>query len=343
VVCANYASVMGALAYPRDAMRQGIDRGDATVQFIRGLPPRVRHEIAALPGVAQSEVFRAVAVRLHAGHHERQIAIIGLERGGTLRRLVDLHGDVFDIPPAGLTLSATLGRVLGVRVGDTLVVDVLERGGTSRRVVVAALLDEIIGTSAYMELGELHRLIGAEPTLSGAFLAFEPGAEVATLDRIARLPGVSSAVTRRAMLQNFEDSMASNIRLTTTIVTFLASSIAVGVLYNGARVALSERGHELASLRVLGFTRAEVTRLLFGEQGIIDAIGTPLGLLIGVGFAYSIAIAFQSELYRFPVIVTARTYVFAIGVVAAASVFAGLALRRRLGALDLVAVLKTRE
>jgi putative ABC transport system permease protein len=145
------------------------------------------------------------------------------------------------------------------------------------------------------------------------------------------------------MLRSFDDQIAESLRLTVTIVVALAAVVAVGVIYNGIRISLSERSRELASLRVLGFTRREVAGLLFGEQAIVDVIGTGFGLLLGVALAYWVAAAFQSELYRFPVIVSARTHLLAVAVVFAAAVGAGLTMRRRVYGLDLVAVLKTRE
>lgn len=145
------------------------------------------------------------------------------------------------------------------------------------------------------------------------------------------------------MLESFEEQITSMITLTTTVVAVLACIIAVGVLYNGARIALSERGRDLASLRVLGFTRREVAGMLLGEQAAVNAAGTPLGLLLGLGLAGLIAFAFKSELYRFPVIVTARTYLWGIVMVIVAGIAAGIAMRRRLDALNLIEVLKTRE
>ena len=329
--------------YIGDMQFRVAQREDLAVGFTRPRPVRVRHELASIDGVRAVEPFRSVPVRLWAGHRSRQIAIMGLEPATSLRRLVDLDGRRYTLPPSGLVLTASLAQTLHVVRGDTVVAELLEQGGAVRRVPVVGLVDEILGTSGYMTLAELNRLVGEGRVVSGALLALEPGHETVALDALGRIPGVASAASRRGMLESFEESLSSNITRTTTIVTIIACVIAVGVLYNGARIALSERGRELASLRVLGFTRREVALLLLGEQGATNALGTPLGLLLGLGLAHVIASAFGSELYRFPVIVRAHTYAAAVGVVAAASVIAGLAMRRRLNGLDMVEVLKTRE
>lgn len=329
--------------YIGDLQFRLVQREDLAVGFTLPMPARVSHELAAIAGVRTVEPFRGVPVRVRSGHRSRQIAILGLEQDASLRRLVDMEARRYRLPPSGLVLTASLGRTLHVVAGDTVVVELLERGGAARSIPVAALIDEVIGVSGYMRLAELNRLVGEGAVASGALLTLEPGAEADALDALGRIPGVSSVSSRRGMLESFEETLSANITMTTTIVTILACVIAVGVLYNGARIALSERGRELASLRVLGFTRREVAALLFGEQGGINALGTPLGLLLGLGLAYVIASAFGSELYRFPVIVTARTYAVAIGVIVAASLVAGFAMRRRLYSLDMVEVLKTRE
>jgi putative ABC transport system permease protein len=167
--------------------------------------------------------------------------------------------------------------------------------------------------------------------------------EASVVDRLGRIPGVGGTATRKAMLESFDRQIAESLRLTVMIVVSLACVVALGVIYNGIRIALSERSRELASLRVLGFTRREVAGLLFGEQGVINLLATPLGLLLGLGLAYWIATGFKSELYRFPVVILPHTYFFAVMVILAAATAAAALMRRRIFNLDLVAVLKTRE
>jgi putative ABC transport system permease protein len=167
--------------------------------------------------------------------------------------------------------------------------------------------------------------------------------EASVVEKLGEMPSVGGTATRRAMLESFDEQIASGLRLTVAIVVSLASVVALGVIYNGIRIALSERSRELASLRVLGFTRREVATLLFGEQGVIDALGTPLGLLLGLGLAYWISVGFKSELYRFPVVILPHTYLFAASVIVVAAVGAGAMMKRRIYNLDLVSVLKTRE
>ena len=342
-------SILVAGLYPYDGVRRLIhiqfdvtQREDVTVLFERARSASAGHDLGAIAGVRTVELFRASPVRLRHGSRVRLTSITGLDGRGVLRRLVGSDGAAHPVPPVGLVLSAGLGPVLGVRVGDTVVVELLELGTASRRVPVVALHDELIGGAAYMERGALNRLLHEGDVASGAYLALDRGAERAVFADLKRVPGVAGTMSRAAMLDNFERTMARSLRITVGIVVFAASAIALGVVYNGARIALSERGRELASLRVLGFTRREVAAILLGEQGALTAVSIPLGFAIGFAFCALLARAFATERHRFPLVVTGGTYVFAAAVVLVAAALAGLSMRRRINRLDLVAVLKTR-
>ena len=322
---------------------QTVERENLSVSFSSNRPMRVRHELRAITGVSQVELYRAVPVRIRSAARARQTVLLGLEQHAALRRLVDRDARVFSMPPSGVVLTTTLARILGVVAGDSITLELLERGGEERRVIVAAELDELIGIAAYMDIGAVNTLMRDGPSASGAFLLTGNADESAVTAQLARRPSVASTTTRRAMLRSFDEQIAESLRLTVTIVVTLAAVVAVGVIYNGIRISLSERSRELASLRVLGFTAREVAAVLFGEQAIIDLVGTVLGLLLGIALAYWVAAAFASELYRFPVVVSARTHLLAVAVVFAAAVGAGLTMRGRIYHLDLIAVLKTRE
>ncbi len=320
-----------------------VQREDVTVAFHDPRPNRARHEMASLPGVLRTEPFRVVAARLRHQHAMRRIAVFGLEPGGELRRIVGADLAVFPLPPEGVVLTTKLAEILGVAPGDTLTVEVLEGSRPVRTVRVAGLADELIGLSAYMDAGALHRLMREDDTLSGAFLKVDARATERLHAELKRMPAVAGVTTRQAALQGFEETLAESLGIFTTVLVTFASVIAAAMVYNAARIALSERGRELASLRVLGFTRAEITRLLLGEQALLTAAAIPLGFALGYQICALLANAYQWELFRMPLVVSNRTYGFAFLVVSAAAVVSGAAVRRRLHHLDLIAVLKTRE
>lgn len=318
-------------------------REDVSLVFREPLSARARYEVARLPGVLRAESFRTVPVRLRRGHRTYRSTITGLEAAGRLRRLSDQDFHDTALPPEGVVLTTKLAEILHVRPGQRLRVEVLEGARPVRRVVVAGLVDELVGVSAYMALPALNRLMREGRTVSGAFLAVDARAEKKLYALLKRTPAVAGVALRSAALEGFEDTVANSLGIFTSILTAFACIIAFGVIYNAARIALSERARDLASLRVLGFTRAEIAVMLLGEQAILTLVAIPLGCALGWGFAALMPQAYDSELFRLPVVVSRTTFAFACSVVVAAAVLSGLMVRRRLDRLDLVAVLKMRE
>jgi putative ABC transport system permease protein len=318
-------------------------RQDATVAFFEPASARALHEVASLPGVLRAEPLRSVPARVRFGHRERRLAITGVPAGATLSRVVDRSGRVIAPPAEGLVVSASLAGVLGLRRGDVVTLEVLEGARPVRRAVVADLVDEYLGLSVYMDMEALHRMMREGGALSGASLQVDDAALPVLYRRLKATPRVAAVNLTRTALASFRDVMAQNTRITTIFHLVFAGIIAFGVVYNAARISLSERTRELASLRVLGFTRAEISLVLLGELALLTLLALPFGLLLGWGLGLLILTSLDSEVYRFPLVVTPQGMAWSCLAVVAAAAVSGLVVRRRLDHLDLVAALKTPE
>lgn len=332
-----------AIDYLMRMQFETVQREDVTVAFFVPRPREAIHALEHLPGTLTVEPFRMVAVRFRAGHRSRRSAITGMVADGELRRLIDQDGRQVDLPPEGLVLSAKLAELLGVGPGDRVLVEVMEEWRPVRSVPVIRTVNEMLGTSAYMEIRALNRMLDEGGTISGAYLLVD-SARAAELNReLKRMPLVAGVSMRETMLQSFRDTIAESMTASNMSLILFACIIAVGVVYNGARIALSERARELASLRVLGFTRAEVSAMLLGEQAILTGAAIPIGFAIGYGLCAAISRAFDSELFRFPLVISGHSFAFAFTVIALAAIGSGLIVLRHIRRLDLVAVLKTQE
>lgn len=319
------------------------ERQDLTVAFTSERPASVRHELAHLPGVLRVEPFRVVPVRLRSANVMRQTAVTALQPGSELRRILDMKYHAAPVPPGGVLLTDVVAERLGVRPGDSVTVEVLTGRRPVLRLPVAGTVSELFGLNAYMDARALDRALGDAPTASGALLRVDPARYAQVHARLKRMPQIGAVQSKMAMVQGFEEHIAMNMRVQTTLMVTFAVIIAVGVIYNGARIALSERGRELASLRVLGFTKGEVSVMLLGEQATVTLIGLPFGFVLGWLLGMMTVAAFRVEVFRIPLVIDPRTYVFGAAVVTGAAVLAGLLMRRRIGRLDMIAVLKTRE
>lgn len=318
-------------------------REDLTVAFNRDLGADVRYDLARVPGVTRVESFQTVPVRLRSGHREREVAITGLEPDSRLRRIVSANRRIHPIPIEGLVLSAMLADRLGVEPGDTLTVEALTGLRRTEEVAVADVVDDLLGVGAYMNVEALRRITREGARASGAYLLTDGNRLAAVNQELKNAPAVASVASPATMLASFESQLEQSLFIAVFFIVGFASVISVAIIYNGTRIALSERGRELASLRVLGFTRKEVATLLFGEQAVITLAAIPIGWLIGYVLAYFVVTAMASETYRIPLVVSPQTYLWTALITAVAAVASGLLVRRRLNQMDLIAVLKTRE
>ncbi|MEW6720788.1 MAG: FtsX-like permease family protein [Thermodesulfobacteriota bacterium] len=332
-----------AIHYLVDVQFRLAQREDLTVAFVEPAASRALYSLEALPGVRLGEPYRTVAARIRSGPRERRLAIQGLRQEGRLHRVLDTRLRPLRMPDSGVVFTDYLAGLLGVRPGDRVTVEILEGKRRVLEIPVAGLVPEYVGVNAYMEMDALNRLLGEGDVISGAYLSVDRAERALVYDALKRMPAVAGTMAQEDAIRTFYETMGGTFLLFTLVITALAGSVAVGVVYNSARIALSERARELASLRVLGFTRGEISFILLGELGALVAAGIPLGFLLGEGMARYIADELKSDLFRVPFVMEPSTYGFAAAVVVASAVLSGLLVRRRLDRLDLVAVLKTRE
>jgi putative ABC transport system permease protein len=320
-----------------------VQREDLTVSFVEPTSTAAIHEIASLPGVRIAEPYRTVAARLRHGHRSRVAGIEGVPGDAYLRRLVDAELDPVTLPREGIVLSERLGQILGVRKGDTLVVEVLEGERATRAVPVAALSQQFLGLGAFMDLDAANRLAGAGQAVSGAVILADPSGERAMVDALRARPRVAAISFKDRAIESYYETAAASMLTFTFILSLFAGVISFGVVYNSARIALSERDRELASLRVLGFTRNEVGYILLGELGLLVLLALPVGCALGALTSVAVGGALQTDMYQIPVVLGRRTFAWAVLVVLVAATASALIVRRRVNRLDLVGVLKTRE
>jgi putative ABC transport system permease protein len=240
-------------------------------------------------------------------------------------------------------MTDRLADKLHLRPGDAVTVEVREGRRAVRQVVLERTVRDMMGLNAFMESDALNRLLGDGDVASAFSIAIEKGKVESVLRATQDLPKVAGTFSKATMLRNMQEISARNVLIMSTILTAFATVIAVGVVYNNARIALAERSWELASLRVLGFTRAEVSLLLLGELALGIAVALPLGMLLGWVLTHSIVGLIRSDQFMFPVVIQARTYAWAAIAVVAAGTASALVVRRRIDRLDMVAALKTRE
>lgn len=336
-------AVRDGIGYLMDFQWSIAQRQDATLSLIEPGSASALSEMRHLPGVMTAEPFRAVPARLRHGHREHRVGITGMVREPALSRLLDAGGRPAVLPMSGLLLSDKLAELLDVKPGETMHVEVQEGRRPVLDAVVAGTIQDFSGVGAYMEIGALRRLLREGNTVSGAHLAIDRSHWDEFLAKAKEAPKIGSLIFTEASRKSFQETIGGMMNTIQAIYFSFAIIVAFGVVYNSARIALSERSRDLATLRVIGFSHREVASVLIGELALLTLLAIPFGLLLGSQLAKWIVQASATETVRLPFILTSRTYATAVLIVLISSAFSFAVVSRRIHKLDLLGVLKARE
>ena len=267
----------------------------------------------------------------------------GYRADGRLFRVLDDRLRPIPLDDEGVMMTDYLGRLLDVRPGDRIQVQILDGRRAQFDVPVAGLVTEFVGVGAYLPQQALNRLLREGPAVSGAFLAVAPEALHALPRRLEAMPRVAGVTLREHTVGAFRELMAETLLVYALFVIVLAGSIAFAVVYNNARIALAERGRELSSLRVLGLTRGEVAYVLLGELAVLTIAAIPLGFALGAGLGWLLTRTMQTDLFRIPLVIEPSAFATAAAVVIVAATLSSVMIGRNLRRLDMVAALKAPE
>jgi putative ABC transport system permease protein len=319
------------------------ERQDAMVFFAAAEPSRATLAAGRMPAVMRVEPFRTVSARISHRNLWKKLAITGRPFDGSLSRVLDPDLQPMSMPEVGVILSEALADALSVRSGDLVTIEVLEGARPTVTLPVSGISLGYVGLGAAMEIGALNRLMGEGALVSGLNLQIDEAQSQSFFAAAKAAPKTEFLIVRALTVTRFKETIAENITVMISVYVVLATVIAVGVVYNFSRIALSEQGRELASLRVLGFTKDEVSAVLFGELAVVVLLAQPIGWLIGYCIGLAMVAAFSSDLYRVPFILGREVFATASLIVCAAALVSAIAVRGRINNLDMIEVLKTRE
>jgi putative ABC transport system permease protein len=318
-------------------------RQDAMILFAEDVPDTALADIAALPGVLQVEPMQFQPATLRHGPHEKRVSIEVRPDGAELSRVIGADGGPIDPPPGGILLSERLAEQLEISVGAMLEAEFMTGRRETHPMVVAGLVEQYLGLGAYVEIGYLDRLFRRGPHVGNVNVLIDETRLPELHAALQETPMLSGLIEMNENRASFEETISENVVVVNTVYAVIAILITVGVAYNGARIQLSERARELASLRILGFTRAEVSQVIVGETMLLALLAQPVGWALGAWIAHALTLSFTSDLYAIPLVLEPSNFAWASLVVLGASLASVLIVRRRIDSMDLVAVMKTRE
>jgi putative ABC transport system permease protein len=333
----------GAIDHMVDVQFGMSQREDIIVNYTEPTSSRSLYSLRSLQGVEHVEGIREVPARLRYEHRTYRTSVQGIQVDGQLLRLLDADLKVIKLPQEGAVLTDYLAELLHIKPGDMLTIEVLEGNRPVVQVPVVATAKQDLGVNVYLRQASLNRLLKEGDAISGALLKVDSAYQRDVYRELKEMPRIAGVVEQESAVDAFYENVAQTVLFYTFITTLLGGSIAFGVVYNSMRIALSERGRELASLRVLGFKQNEIAYILLGEMGLLILVAIPVGLLIGYGLCAYLAFAFDTDLYRVPLVLGIQVYAFAALVVIISALLSAGLIWRNLAHLDMVAVLKTKE
>jgi putative ABC transport system permease protein len=348
-IAASMAVLISGLFW-RDSIATMIDvqfrhalQGDISVYLTDPRPAKVLQAFMHIPDVTAVEVGRSVNVRLSHKHYEWRGSIQGKPETPLLHRIIDVNIHPHSPPTDGLLITDRLAERLHLHPGDTVKAEIQEGDRLTFELVITGTIKEMMGMNAYIERRSLNRRLHEGDVVNQLTLAIDKKNESTLLTRLKQLPLVALAISKNILLTNIQSVTARNLLITSTALTLFASVITIGVVYNQARIALTERAWEFACLRVLGFTRGEVSTLLLGELAIAIALAVPLGLCAGYWLSLGIVQMIKTEEFYFSLVIQPSTYAYASLCVLIATIASAWVVNRHIARLDLVSVLKTRD
>lgn len=320
-----------------------MDRSDVTVSFTHAASEKTIFELRRMEGVTLVEPLRHVPAVLRNGLDTHRGVVSGLAPGARLGRALD--SDLAEIPleGGGIVLSTALATKLNIRPGDILTVEVRESRQPVLQIPVTAVAESLLGAPAYMDLAALNRALREPNRVSGAYLTIDEARATEIYTALQDMPTVAGVSLKSQAEIAFQTLMNTGAGAIRYVMGGIAFVITFGIVYNAARIAYAERSRDLASLRVIGFTKGEVAFVLLGELAIVTLVALPIGGVLGYYLSFGIAAGFSSELYQIPAIFDPASYGFAAMVVIGAAVASGWLVKRDIDRAELVSALKTRE
>ena len=316
---------------------------DIKIYFYSEKTQAAIYELKRLANVHRVEPIYECAFEMKYGWRKKNAVITGLVPASRLRPLFDTKQNRVPLIADGVILSDRLATSLGVRRGDRLVLKPLQRGQKERTAVIKNIVHQYLGISAFMTIPALAQVMRESYIVSGALLKVDPGTLEQVYRELKKRPAIATIEFKETLINNFEVAIGSSMYIMTAILSSFAGIISFAIIYNSAIISISERQRELSTLKVMGFTEREIFQIIVNEYVILALIGIAAGLPLGKLFCQMIVDAYNTDLYRFPLIIYPRTYFKTIAGIAVFVLISQLACLWRLKRLNMVEVLKARE
>lgn len=350
VSCALAAAIVFCSLALYDGMRYLIDfqfdhvmRSDVDLALRDETSRRSFYEARMLPAVRYVEPTFGLACQLRHGAHARRMGVIGLPRPHRLTVPVDADAQPIEIPLAGLVLTSKLAELLEVRVGDTLELTPIRGRRDTYDVPVAAVAKTYIGVGAYADLHYLSELVGEAAAINGLQMRVDPAHQADLFRAVKGLPNVQAITINAEARANLEDTFVRTSVVSLGLLILFAGMMAFGAILNASMVEISDRLREVSTLRVIGYDPSAVAAIFLRQNVIVCLLGMVAAIPLSYAMLHGAALGYDSELFRMPVIIHARSVIGAAALMSLFIIVSQVFVYRRIRRLDWLEGVKVKE
>ncbi len=300
-------------------------------------------EIRQLPGVDYAEPILGLRCDMAHGRHHRRVSITGLASGHRLTTPMQSGGKPIEIPSQGIVLSKKLAELLDAHIGDTLEVTPVRGYRVTKRVPVASIVESFLGMDCYADQKYLSGVVGEAYAVNSVQLSVNPAQMQEFFKAVKRRPNIQGVSVREDAKENIQKTVIDTSGFSIGIMVCLAGAIAFGSTLNNSLVEIGDRMSEISTLRVLGYRPYQVAGLLMRQTIATFLVGLILAFPLGYAMVHGLASAYDSELYRIPVIIRPMVAVNTIVLSVLFVAIAELIVYRQITKLDWLEGVKVKE
>lgn len=250
---------------------------------------------------------------------------------------IDFGGD-------SVVVTEKLSMKLGIDVGDEVLVydqdTVGNAVGGGRALTVTGVAENYVGNLVYVGRDAWKSVNDVPPVFQTLYASSDVGVRAALSAELLSMDDVSTVSFSDETI-NLYRNMLSVVDLIVVVLIVSAAALAFIVLYNLTNINVSERVREIASLKVLGFTRREVYSYIFREILLLAVVGDALGMVLGTHLASFVVTTAEVDYVMFGRTIHPASYVYAFALTLVFSGIVVLILRRKLDHVDMVESLKS--
>ena len=321
-----------------------IEKYDLKVMFFEPRSMESINELKRFDFVSSIEPILELPVSIQREWRKKDIAVTGISSDPKLLK-ISTNTSYNKNLDNGIIVNEKLAQILRLKIGDEIQLKSLKKGERRKRqFIIKGINNQIFGLPCYMDIKTLGKSFLQGVVASGALIKLKKGYDMEAIKKeLKKYPAIASTQFKQQFIASFNEAITGTMFVSLFILFIFAGSIAFAVIYNTTIISIMERRIEIAVFKVLGFTDKEIVKIIFNENNLLGICGIAVSLPLGTFLNWLIGLAYDTEMYRFPMIVNTGTYVITIIMLMSFVYLSNVLCMKTIHKIDVVEALKARE